>query len=290
MTHLHDSNLHIGTAAHMSETEKTTDEARENDEWYKQGDDIVPEIQFAAFNSESDEVRLLILKPTTNTADHVRSTLETCSLENLASFIAIKNARGYRKMMEPIEVNGQRLYVSVALETFLRFLQTQIEEPTRIWVRYGCVVESDLEEREKYWTREFSDMIYARATEVYDMHATNNRRIEEGNVKRVVDSRYIEWRKEWSGSLGEIILPRVCPIRLGTKPSNDAPSSVHQYMPLDMVADEIRVMCVMPSERVDAPIVIHASHCPIKCEATFIALSCKLHLSSMSPNDLLNMC
>lgn len=43
-------------------------------------------------------------------------------------------------------------------------------------------------------------------------------------------------------------------------------------MPLDMVADEIRIVCVMPADDEAAPIVMHVAHCPVKCEVTYIAM------------------
>ncbi|KAF2640839.1 hypothetical protein P280DRAFT_359867, partial [Massarina eburnea CBS 473.64] len=58
----------------------------------------------------------------------------------------------------------------------------------------------------------------------------------------------------------------------------------YQYMSLDMIADEIRIMCIMPAENVTAPIVMHAAHCPVKCEVTFTALSCESsHCDIRSP-------
>jgi hypothetical protein len=121
--------------------------------------------------------------------------------------------------------------------------------------------------------------MYASASEVIDMHEINNNLIGNGYFETVHDSRYSRWTKQWSGSEDEMILPRVCPVRLGTKPNIEAPSEDYRYMPLDMVTDEIRVINIMPAEDAAAPIVIHVAHCPIRCEASYIALSCELHLS-----------
>jgi hypothetical protein len=116
--------------------------------------------------------------------------------------------------------------------------------------------------------------MYAAASVKFDMHEINSRLIENGYFEKVVDSRYRTWKKKWYGHPDEVVLPRVCPVRLGTKPDNESLTMQHRYMPLDMVADEIRIVCVMPAEHETAPIIMHVAHCPIKCEVTYIALSC----------------
>jgi hypothetical protein len=238
---------------------------------------VVPKYVYVPLNTEPQGVRLLKLHPTNELADHVRCNLEVYSLTGIIPpFVAVKNARGYRNIEQAIEVDGQALLISAALERFLRYLRTKIPQPILIWVRYICVVEHDLTEQNAYWTREFSDKMYALATEAIDMHSINNRLITNGYFEKVFHTQWGNRSKEWNGIHGrEVILPRVCPVRLGTKPSIEAPTMDFRYMPLDMIADEIRVMCIMPAKDETAPIVIHVAHCPIKCEVTYIALSCK---------------
>lgn len=254
-----------------------------NNKLYTQGEEFseltVPEYDFTPLNTDPKQVRLLRLHPATDPTTHVHCNLEIYGLTELPSFVAIHNARGYRNIKEPIEVDGRVLFISVALERFLRYLQTKIDKAILIWVRYACVVELNAKEQETYWTRDFSDAMYARASEVIDMHEINNHLIGNGYFETVHDSRYSRWKKQWSGSDDEMILPRICPVRLGTKPNIEAPSEDYRYMPLDMVTDEIRVINIMPAEDATAPIVIHVAHCPIRCEASYIALSCELHLS-----------
>ena len=239
---------------------------------------VVPRLEYTPMNNEQSEARMLRLHPTSDVSQHVRCELKFHSLSRMPPFIAIQNARGYRNIEEAIEVEhaGTRhaLVISAALERFLRYLRNRIREPTYIWVRYACVLEFNLQEQQTYWTREFSDKMYAAASRTFDMHDINSRLIENGYFQKVVDSRYCTWKKEWYGHPDEMVLPRVCPVRLGTKPDNESPTMQYRYMPLDMVADEIRIICVMPAEDETAPIIMHVAHCPIKCEVTYIALSC----------------
>lgn len=199
-------------------------------------------------------------------------------MSQLPPFIAVQNARGYRKIEEAIEVvhAGTRhaLLMSAALERFLPYLRTRIEEPTYIWVRYACVLEFNLQEQQTYWTREFSDKMYAAASKVFDMHDVNNSLVDNGYLGRVISPGHGSWKNEWYGSPNEMVLPQICPVRLGTKANNESSSTQYRYMPLDIVADEIRIICVLPAEDEFASIVMHVAHCPIKCGVTYIALSC----------------
>jgi hypothetical protein len=235
---------------------------------------IVPRYQDTPLSIDTEEARLLTLHPADNIADHVRCDMRTYSLMDLPSFVAIQDARGYRHIPEAIEINGGALLISFALERFLRYLRTKIDKPTLLWVRYICVLEFDPDEQKTYWTREFSDRMYSLATEAIDMHKINNRLIENGYFERM---GYGAWNKEWYRSKQELVLPRVCPIRLGTKADIENPTMDYRYMPLDMFANEIRIICIMPAKDFTAPIIAHAAHCPIKCEVTYIALSCKTY-------------
>lgn len=235
----------------------------------------VSRIEYTPLTIERNEARLLVLHPTDDDLKHIRCNLEVHPLTDLPPFIAVQNARGYRSFEEAIEIDGKAQLISLALERFLRYLRTRIEVPTRVWVRYACLLEFNPQEQTVYWTREYSDNMYALATQLFDMHEVNNRLIENGYFENPVDLRYATHNKEWYGMPSEIVLPGICPVRLGTKPDNDAPTMHFQYMPLDMFANEIRIICVMPAADTVAPVVIHVAHCPIKCEVTFVALSCK---------------
>lgn len=234
----------------------------------------VPEYSYSPFSPSELEARLLTVHPSTDTAAHLRCTITTHLLTDLPPFIAVKNARGYRNFEEAIEVDGHALRIAAALERFFRWLRTQYDVPVKVWVRYVCVQQFNVDEQSRYWTRDFSDTMYGRATQVLDMHAINNQLVASGYFERIGDGRFQNHAKNMHvGS--SIVLPRVCPVRLGIKASLDNPTEEYEYLPLDMMCDELRVMNIMPAKNLDDPIVIHAAHCPMRCEVTFAALSCK---------------
>ncbi|KAK5118767.1 hypothetical protein LTR85_007973 [Meristemomyces frigidus] len=115
--------------------------------------------------------------------------------------------------------------------------------------------------------------MYGLATQQVDMNAHVSHLVEQGVVEKTYDSRYHEWQKQWSEMPEQAIVPTVSPIRLSKKCSNDTPTDMYEYSPLDMVADEIRVLVLTPSVDTSASVVCHVGHCPIHCEVTYMALS-----------------
>ncbi|UPX17590.1 uncharacterized protein EKO05_0007934 [Ascochyta rabiei] len=154
-------------------------------------------LEFTPLNTSPHEARLLRLYPTDDVTEHVRCDFKTFALTNMPLFVAIENARGYRKFLELVEVEGRALFISCALERFLRYLRTKIKTPTRLWVRYACVIQVDPQKQEAYWTRKYSGKMYAMASQVFDMHQINNRLIENGSFERIIDLRFAEWKKGW---------------------------------------------------------------------------------------------
>lgn len=234
----------------------------------------VPVFEFQRLGE--DEQRFFILQPADDQTSHVRCHLDVSPFFEAPPYIAVKNARGYRLLEDPIEVDGNGMIISAGLERFLRHYRSTITKPTRLWVRHLCVDQQDARERTSFWTRDWSDTMYAMATEVVDMSAFNADLIDRGKVQQVHDSRYSRWTKEWYGGLETVTLPKVYPIRPGSVMRNsriEAPVAEYQYSPLDLVAKEIRIIVLVPSVDVTAPIVLDLAHCPMRCEVNYAALS-----------------
>jgi hypothetical protein len=113
----------------------------------------VPEYEYTSLSTDPQEVRLLKLYPTDDLSAHVSCSIETYNLASVPAFVAINNARGYRHLREPIEADGYALFITVALERFLRYYRTKSTQPVLLWVRYACVLEFDPQEQKTYWTR-----------------------------------------------------------------------------------------------------------------------------------------
>lgn len=151
-------------------------------------------IEYTPLNNELAEVRLLRLHPASNVSQHVRYDLQISSLSLMPPFIAIQNTRAYRNVEEAIEIvhadTRHAVVISAALERFLRYLRTIFKEPIHIWVRYACVLEYNLKKQQTYWTRGFSDKMYAAASLTFNMHEINDRLVENGYFERCIISEY----------------------------------------------------------------------------------------------------
>ena len=237
----------------------------------------IPHYEYSPLKYDCEQMRFLVLQPCSedraHRANHVRCNLELEDISSNKPFTAIRNARGYRLLQEAIELDGKALLVSTAVESFLRHYRHPTE-PVRLWMRYLCLDYANDDERQRYWNRAFVDSMYDRATTVVDMSQFLALLREQGTIERVFDSRYTEWTKRWNEIPPTMSMPSIYPIRLGHAPPSwdHTPTHDFAYVPLDMVADEIRVL-VIPGGSPSDLISTHIAHCPIRCEVTFFALS-----------------
>ena len=95
--------------------------------------------------------------------------------------------------------------------------------------------------------------VYDKAESVMDMHATLEDPLRTGIIKASVDSRYEKWNKTWDEIPKERPLSKIFPIKLGKRPSNEEPVDDYEYLPLDRVASEIRVIVIASSSDPNAP-------------------------------------
>ncbi|KAL0778925.1 hypothetical protein CaCOL14_005183 [Colletotrichum acutatum] len=243
----------------------------------------VPAYEYTPIDRDAQEQRFLVLHPCpgdkSDPENHVRCSIEIRPLAKAGSFIAIRDSRGYRLIQDAIEIDGKGLVVPAAVEVFLRYFRGH-RLPVTLWIRHICLEEfSSAEDQKGYWTREFLDSMYARATQVVSMTEVVTELLERGMVERRTQSKYREWNKAWhyiddeSKPSFQFTLPKIYPIKLGKSPSNDAPVTNHDYVPLDMLVGEIRILVVTPSEDREAPVIAHLAHCPMVCEVRYHALS-----------------
>lgn len=235
-----------------------------------------PLYEYGTLDLETTEQRFLTLFPCSGDKNaeenHVRCSIETCSLADAQPFIAVRNSRGYRLINEVINIDGAWLVVPVAVERFLRHFRRE-NEPVRLWLRHICLRDVQSDERAKYWNREFFERMYEDAIEVVDMAVFNTHLLETETIQTVFDSRYMQWTKEWDNTETRTRLPQVYPIRVGQKPSMTEPTDRFAYVPLDLVTNEIRLLVLHHSADSSEIIKLHLAHAPIKSETLYQAVS-----------------
>ncbi|KAI3559520.1 heterokaryon incompatibility protein [Colletotrichum abscissum] len=154
----------------------------------------IPEYEYSPIDRDAQEQRFLILHPCpgdkSDPQNHVRCSIEVRPLAKAGPFIAIRDSRGYRLLRDVIEIDGKGLVVPVALEVFLRYFRGH-RLPVTLWVRHICLEEfSSAEDQKEYWTRDFLDSMYARATQVVSMTEVVTELLERGIVEERIQSKY----------------------------------------------------------------------------------------------------
>ena len=191
--------------------------------------------------------------------------MEIEPLETAKPFTAVKNSRGYRLLAAPIYINGAPFQVPVAIERFLRNFRRD-DEPVRLWIRHVCLIEAHGEEFTEYWNRPFLDKMYSRAETVIDMAAYNADLLASGKILPVSDSRSAPRTKEWIQTPKPSSPPLIFPLKVGVKFSVTNPTDRFVYVPLDGVADEIRLLVLQGSENWDGPMQLALAHSPIQSD------------------------
>ncbi|KXH50096.1 hypothetical protein CSAL01_08960 [Colletotrichum salicis] len=222
----------------------------------------VPAYEHPPIDRDTQEHRFLILHPCpgdkSDPQNHVRCSIEVRPLANAGPFIAVRDGRGYRLLQDAIEIDGKGPVVPASVEVFLRYFRGH-RLPVTLWIRHICLREfSSGEEKKWYWTRDFLDSM---------------------DSKAIMQDKYRAWDKTWhyigdeSQPPRKFTLPTVYPIKLGKSPPSVAPVTNHDYVPLDTLVDEIRMLIVTPSEDRDAQVMTHLAHCPMVCEVVYHALA-----------------
>ena len=143
-----------------------------------------PIFEYDDIDLENNETRFLILQPCSGDKEapenYAKCTLEVQQLTQAEPFVAIKNARGYRLLQTPIEINGKYTLVSVALEKFLRHYRKS-DVPVRLWLHYLCVNQLDAAEQSHQWTRQWVDKMYEMAQSVVDMQPFLRDLLDQGS-------------------------------------------------------------------------------------------------------------
>jgi hypothetical protein len=264
--------------------------------WEKRGDGyirtVAPRFEYEQLDLEAGTQRFLVLHPSLSFDKNsyeapVRCHFEVQELDHAAPFIAIRNGRGYRLLNAAIDIAGSALIVSQALETFLRNFR-EYDKSIRLWTRYICLSAENSDETQRYWNREFVDSMYERAAGVVDMAEFNAVLLENGIIERYCDAEHVRWPKLWNGIPKSWELPKVYPIRLGRGPllEEDAPIVDYEYVPLDEVANEIRVLFVPPAQDRSVPLITHLAHCPLN--PCYMALSYTWGVESATSEIVVN--
>lgn len=144
-----------------------------------------------------------------------------------------------------------------------------------VWIREICIDQCD----DKYHgTPIWRDEIFKRACGRLDMPSFMYILEQKGVLEKEKD--YTVRPKDWGKLSRDSKLPTHFPIALRTftdeqmqGDESGVPIIDHEYLPLDLVAEEIRLIVLMPAEDASAPLITHLAHESIYGPAVYQCLS-----------------
>lgn len=81
------------------------------------------------------------------------------------------------------------------------------------------------------------------------------------------------WKEPWRDVNGAASLPRHFPVRFGQYLGPDHPPLPYRYLPLDIVAGEIRLLVLSPAKNITDPLVGALAHEPLYSSVVYECLS-----------------
>jgi hypothetical protein len=236
----------------------------------------LPLLEYYPMNPDVEPARLLVILPHFgNPYSTVECNLFPVSLkEEHYCFAAMENTRGNKHLTSHIVVNNCVKQVTRNVEVLLRHSRRE-QFAMVVWIREICIDVCDFNEHR---TPEWRDRIFSRACTRLDMSDFMYRLEANGILEK--EKQFTIRPKEWTKVNREARLPTYYPIALRTFTNEqlkgnqaDIPTIPHEYLPLDLVAEEIRLIVLMPSEDPDAPVVAHLAHESMYGPAAYQCLS-----------------
>ena len=236
----------------------------------------LPPLEYYSLDPEADPVRLLVVLP------HFGDPYSTvqCNLFPVSllfhhyCYAAIRNTRGNKTLTSNIIVNCESKQVTRNLEVFLHHFRHE-RVATILWIREICIYAGD---DSYHKTPEWREWIFNKACKVLNMPDFMETLRENGELEK--EKQFTVRQKDWSKVTRDMKLPTHYPIPLRTfskeeleSDESQIPRIPHEYMPLDLVAEEIRLVVLLPSTDPSAPLIAHFAYESIYGTAAYQCLS-----------------
>jgi hypothetical protein len=235
----------------------------------------LPALEYHPLSIERDEICLLALLP--HHGD-IESTVQcgflTASLvHDHYCYIGIRNTRGYPYLTETIIINRQKKRVSKNVQVFLRNYRMETETHL-LWIREICLNIEDPEEKLVHYNPHRESWIFSHSCRMLDMDDFMEEEAFKEAVRLVPQNpiRHKTWDKVTRDYANPEHYPRHFPIRLGQH-QPDRPPLPLAYLPLDIVAGEIRLVVLRPAENMSDHIEAYLAHEPLYGDASYECLS-----------------
>jgi len=235
---------------------------------------VLEPLEYYPLDPEANPIRLLVLLPHFGDSySTVQCNLFPVSLkQHHYCYAAVIRTRGNKTLTSNIVVNCQRKQITRNLEVFLRHVRKE-KHALKLWVREICV---DSNDETYHQTPERRDWIFNNACSTISMPEFMEK-LQEGGVleqERQITLRQKAWSKviRWDAPTHFPIPLRTFEnVKLVTDETIDP--IPHEYVPLDLVAEEIRLVVLLPAKNRSDPLYAHFAHESIYGNVAYQCLS-----------------
>lgn len=204
-----------------------------------------------------------------NPSSPVVAELVTTTLFLHNCYTAVRNSRGNPALTSSIMLNFQRRVITKNLEVFLRHMRLR-DTVRSLWIRELCVNKDDKEERSICFNWTYQKIVEDCSCGILLMDRVMEALEDNGLLLRNFKPREKAWGLIPPQGQER---PRHHPVHLGRSFEDEEPFLAYKYLPLDLTAEEVRLVVLQPSEDRSAPLTAFVAHEPMHGEIPYGALS-----------------
>lgn len=196
-------------------------------------------------------------------------------------FVTAHHIRGNPPVRDEVIIDGRAELIFKNLEVFLKHVRCH-DVPLALWIREICLNHHDDDKKYARYNPTFQTQVEFSSCGVTDM----SRVIQRLYIAEILQPQHHPAPKLWNIILVHLGFPSYQPLSLRIRPRPSCGARLAQeqveqppeymYVPLDLMAEEIRVLSVYPARDgyFDDPILVDLRHSPLHDIFDYMALSC----------------
>jgi hypothetical protein len=222
--------------------------------------------EYTPLNFTTPEMRFLTFEPGTPDTP-IDCTLATQQLPDCDPYTYVINTRGNPLSWIGISINGRVKHVTRNIAVFLDHIRSG-DTPQRLWFRDVCLNHLDPAEKAQYWNQEWMDTMIKHASKVIDLSEITAGLWDKGKLPRPFPPEQKQWNKTREGKP-----TKHHPAPLHMQKGLIDPPPPHEYLPLDYVCDEFRLIFLWPADNYDDPLRVSLAYSVMHDDVTYCSLS-----------------
>ncbi|TVY24436.1 Heterokaryon incompatibility protein 6,OR allele [Lachnellula hyalina] len=232
------------------------------------GEKEAPFFEYSPLNIDTQEMRFLILKPHHgNTKSPLDCSISSEQLSKCKPYTYVINTRGNPLSTLGLFIDGHAKPVTRNIVIFLDHIQSK-NDAERLWFRDVCLNHQDPEEKDRYWNQEWMDTMIQHAEKVIDLSEVIAGLWDKGELPRPFPPKPKDWNRtrEPKGTNHH-------PVPLHMQKGWVEPPPPHEYLPLDYVCDEFRLVTLWKADNYNDPLRASLAYSVMHSNVTYHCLS-----------------